>query len=439
MPVPNFNPKELDLNEEFLAAFQLMEHTTESAFITGKAGTGKSTLLKYFKTATHKNVVIVAPTGVAAINIEGQTIHSFFRFPPRLIIPEDVRKSYNAKILKKMDVLIIDEVSMVRADLLDGIDASLRVNRNSREPFGGVQVILFGDMFQLPPVVREDIKQYLSENYDSPYFFSAKVFAKMDFKTIELHTVYRQPEAKFVSLLNKIRMNTMTEEDLDLINSRVAPQTPESGEDSVLTLTTTNAIAERMNSTRLGAIKSPLFTYKADISGDFEETVFPTQPLLLLKVGAQVMFLRNDPQKRWVNGTLGKVSYLSKHSIKVTVGDFERAQEHALEHEVQLGSWEKIKYYYDEENKRIDAKVTGTFKQFPLKLAWAITIHKSQGQTFDRVMIDLGHGAFAHGQAYVALSRCRTLEGITLKRRLAPRDIIFDEQVLGFKNNFVFD
>ena len=428
MPTPNFNPKELDLNEEFLAAFELMEHTTESAFITGKAGTGKSTLLKYFRTVTNKNAVVVAPTGVAAINIEGQTIHSFFRFPPRLIIPEEVRRSENSKLLKKMDILIIDEVSMVRADLLDGIDASLRINRNNSEPFGGVQVILFGDMFQLPPVVREDIKEYLSENYDSPYFFSAKVFKKVDFKQIELQTVYRQPEAKFVSLLNKIRMNTMTEEDLELINSRVAAGREEDG---VLTLTTTNAIAEEINMTRLLSIKSRLFEYKAAVSGDFDEAVFPTQPVLQLKVGAQVMFLRNDPLKRWVNGTLGKVSYLSKTCIKVRIGNFE--------HEVTLGSWEKIKYYYDEETKKIEAKVTGTFKQFPLKLAWAITIHKAQGQTFDRVMIDLGASAFAHGQAYVALSRCRTLEGVTLKRRLAPHDIIFDTQVLGFQNQFMLD
>lgn len=431
MSDPNFNPRELDLNEEFLAAFELMEHTTDSAFITGKAGTGKSTLLKYFKSVTNKNVVIVAPTGVAAINVEGQTIHSFFRFPPRLIIPEDIPRLRNAKIFKEIDVLIIDEVSMVRADLLDGIDASLRINRNSREPFGGVQVILFGDMFQLPPIVREeDMKQYFRENYGSPYFFNAKVFKKINFASIELHTVYRQPEAHFVSLLNKIRMNTMTEEDLELINSRVAAQS-QSDQDGVLTLTSTNAIADKMNNARLAQLTSRLFEYEADISGDFEETIFPTQPLLRLKVGAQVMFLRNDSLKRWVNGTIGKVSYLSSNCIKVAIGE--------TEHEVQLGSWEKIKYRYEEESKKIETEIMGTFKQFPLKLAWAITIHKSQGQTFDRVMIDLGHGAFAHGQAYVALSRCRTLEGITLKRVLTARDIIFDEQVLGFKNNFIFD
>ena len=432
MSSPNFNPRQLDLNEEFLAAFNLMEHTTDCAFITGKAGTGKSTLLKYFRATTKKNVVVVAPTGVAAINVEGQTIHSFFRFPPRLITPQGVPRLRHAKIFKKMDVLIIDEVSMVRADLLDGIDASLRINRNNSQPFGGVQVILFGDMYQLAPIVREeDLRQYIQENYGSPYFFNAKAFKAVNFQSVELQTVYRQPEAEFVSLLNKFRMNTMDADDLDLINSRVTAGSPGSGEEGVLTLTSTNAIAEKMNKTRLAALPSRMFEYEAQVSGDFEESLFPTQPLLALKVGGQVMFLRNDPLKRWVNGTLGQVSYLSANCVKVTAD--------GTEHEIEPVSWEKIKYRYDEESKKIEAQVTGTFKQFPLKLAWAVTIHKAQGQTFDRVRIDLGHGAFAHGQVYVALSRCRTLKGITLKRSLTRRDVIFDEGMLDFKKSLAVD
>ncbi|ACF13277.1 AAA ATPase [Chloroherpeton thalassium ATCC 35110] len=424
------DPESLDLNPEFLKAFELMENSTENLFITGKAGTGKSTLLSYFKAHTKKEYVVLAPTGVAALNVGGQTIHSFFRFAPGPIRPEDIRRRRRRELFELLETIIIDEISMVRADLLDAIDQFMRLNgKISEAPFGGAQVIFIGDLFQLPPVISvEDEAMLFEAAYDSPYFFSAHVFGRTGFNTVQLEQVYRQEEARFLALLNGIRNKNITSEEIDELNERYFPNFEPSDEDFFITLTTTNQLAAVINEAHLKKLRPKIRSFSAELSGDFSRKVLPAEENLQLKVGAQVMFVKNDPARRWVNGTIGKVREIRDDSVGVEV---EYEGKRRL-HEVERVSWEMLAYEYNADAGKITAEPIGTFKQFPLKLAWAITIHKSQGKTFEKAVIDLGRGAFAHGQVYVALSRCTTLGGIVLKKKIRPNDLISDPKVVRF-------
>ena len=422
-------PAHLDINAEFKSAFDLMENTSECLFITGKAGTGKSTLLKYFKANTGKKIIVLAPTGVAAINIGGQTIHSFFRLPPKIIQKDAIKRLKDRGLFENLDMVIIDEVSMVRSDLMDGIDYALRLNRGKMKiPFGGVQMVFFGDLFQLSPVVENEARELLGELYSSPYFFSAKVFNDCNIRSIELSTIYRQKDSSFMELLNRVRNKEYTEEDLDTLNKRTQKDAVIPKKDTTVILTTTNSLANTINQDRLSKLPGKEITYEALASGKFEESAYPTDTSLKLKKGAQVILIKNDPGKQWVNGTLAKVVALSKDSIVVDIN--------GRTCDVPIVKWQKIEYSYNEKEDKIEDEVVGAFAQYPIKLAWAITIHKSQGQTFEKVIIDLGNGAFTHGQLYVALSRCTRLDGIRLKRPVAHSDIIFDSRIYEFKDRF---
>jgi ATP-dependent DNA helicase PIF1 len=425
----NVLPDSLELNDEFVGTFNLIENTQENIFITGKAGSGKSTLLKYLKKNTAKNVAVLAPTGVAAVNIGGQTIHSFFGFPPRLIQKGNIHRRRNSDVIQKLDAVIIDEVSMVRADIMDGIDYALRINRNEMKlPFGGAQMVFFGDLFQLSPVVEKEAQDILEERYDSPYFFSAKVFNKLRLRYVELSKNYRQSDTKFIDLLNKIRNKTQKVADLDKLNERVRTIVPKDSKHCVI-LTTTNSRANAVNEERLANLPGKEYRYEAAITKEFNESAYPGEYCLRLKKGSQIILIRNDPDKRWVNGTLARIVALSGETIKVSIN--------GSIHEVLKSSWEKIEYEYNREEDKIEERTVGIFEQYPIKLAWAITIHKSQGQTFDNIVIDLGAGAFTHGQVYVGLSRCTSLKGIVLKRPVIASDIIFDKRVHEFRNRFM--
>ncbi len=416
----------ISLSNEFQDILKHLETTNDSFLITGKAGTGKSTLLSIFRRTSRKRIAVVAPTGIAALNVKGQTIHSFFKLPPRMLMPKDIHKAKNRKIYKNLETLVIDEISMVRADLLDNIDRFLRLNRDNPEPFGGVQLLLFGDMFQLPPVVASAFERHIFQSqYETPYFFSAKVMASYDLPMIELNEVYRQKDRHFVSLLDRVRTNDIDREDIELLNSRVTHSFTE--DDIYITLTSINASADAINRSKLAKIDAKSYKYTARIDGKFNPSQYPTEQLLELKVGAQVMFVKNDMEKRFVNGTLGKVIDLSEESVTVGIEDSDGVIKNiSLDKE----EWEILQYKVDKDNpKKFSTEVIGAFVQYPLKLAWAITIHKSQGQTFDRVRIDMGRGAFEFGQTYVALSRCRTLEGIELSKPLTGRDVMSDERI----------
>jgi len=359
--------------------------------------------------------------------------HSFFRFPPKLINPAEIRRLRNSRIYKKLDTVIIDEVSMVRADMIDNIDRFLRVNRGKDEPFGGVQMLFFGDLFQLPPVVATDFEKiYLSQKYESPYFFSSEILASydVDFEMLELNTVYRQDDLRFVRLLDTIRTNEMDWDDLEDLNSRHMDSIDEHEEPFII-LSGRNKTVDEINQNRLNGLNSDPYEYFAKLNGDFNEKLAPTSPILKLKEGAQVMFLKNDPDKAFVNGTIGIVSYLNDDTIKVIIKD---TNYEPKEITVEPMEWEFIKYGIDEKKPgEITASILGTFKQYPLKLAWAITIHKSQGKTFERVLLDLGSkGAFEYGQTYVALSRCTSLEGLFLKHPIKGSDIRVDQRIVDF-------
>ncbi len=415
--------KDIEINDDFLKAVHALENTDDCIFLTGRAGTGKSTLLRYFKEKTSKNIVVLASTGIAAINVGGQTIHSFFMLPPRFIQPGDVRHSKNRHIIEKLDAVVIDEISMVRADVMDAVDRALRLNRGRMNvPFGGVQMILFGDLHQLPPVVEPELRTAFARKYESPYFFHADVFSEVPLECVELKKIYRQKDARFVEILNRIRERKHGPEDLDALNRNVVRHHAE-GEHIVLT--TTNRDAAAINEARLAKLPGHTFEYAAKVSGSFEESAYPGENRLVLKKGAQVMLTKNDlTEKRWVNGTLARVEDLTENSIIVSVG--------RETHEVPMSSWEKSRYVFNEASEKIEQETVGIFRQYPLRLAWAITIHKSQGQTFENVVIDTGDGVFAHGQLYVALSRCTGLEGIRLRRPLVHADVKFDERVLTF-------
>jgi len=426
----------IELNNEFDRALHLMEDSNENVFLTGRAGTGKSTLLQYFRDRTKKNIVIVAPTGVAAVNVKGQTIHSFFGFAPGITV-DGIRKAhgYKRKIFKNIDTLVIDEISMVRADLLDCIDIYLRLNGPYKDlPFGGIQIIFVGDLYQLPPVVPSDEEEIFETYYTSPYFFNAKVFDnqslfnKRPFKTIELKKIYRQKDEEFIKILDAIRRGMATEEHLEAINKKVDQEFNGSLEDFYVHLTSTNYMADRINAEKLSQIKKDSREFKGTVQGDFSKGYLPTSENLVLKEGAQIMMLNNDSKKRWVNGDVGKILKIENKDIFVELSDGRKEI-------VVPYVWQKVRYFYNETEEHIDSEVAGSFTQYPIKLAWAVTIHKGQGKTFDKVIVDFGRGTFAFGQSYVALSRCTALDGLVLKTPLEQRHIFTDERINDFMKN----
>jgi ATP-dependent exoDNAse (exonuclease V) alpha subunit len=417
--------------DEFRAAHEFLRDGKGHLFVTGRAGTGKSTLLKCLRDLMEDKMVVVAPTGLAAVNVGGQTIHSFFGLPPRLIRKDDIRKSRNARIMRKLRFLVIDEVSMVRSDIMWAIDQSLRLNRGRlREPFGGVRLAMFGDLHQLPPVIDEgEVASHLETEHGGPFFFDVGALREgHGTALIELAQVFRQNDEALIGVLNKVRDGEADEDDLTVLNERVHPiRTLSEGEPYVI-LVPTNAAARRINTAYLEALTGRAMTYEAGVTGEFSEGAHPTDATLVLKPGAKVMILRNDPDRRWVNGTIARIARLEADKVWVQVK--------GEEHEIERVSWESRRYAFDTELGTIVETVAGTFTQYPLRLAWALTIHKSQGLTLDKVYIDLGRGTFAHGQAYVALSRCRTLEGLALARPLRPTDILFDPAVMAYRRLF---
>jgi len=429
----------IELNEEFKRALELMEGTSKNVFITGKAGTGKSTLLEYFRDTTQKKIVVLAPTGVSALNVQGETIHSFFGFRPDITI-DKIEKLLpkDAKIYKELDAIVIDEISMVRADLLDCVDKFLRLNgKKPNLPFGGIQMIFIGDLYQLPPVVTSKEKKIFTDHYESPYFFDSNVFKNLPVEFVELNKVYRQKDAKFIELLNQIRNNTITEQNLNLLNSRVGAPISQRESDFVVYLTTLNEMASKINNEYLDRLPGKAYQWLAQIEGEFEKNAFPTDYLLTIKPGAQVMMLNNDPQGRWVNGSLGrvlKVRYNRKEECVVIDVQFQAGNKEY----VKPFSWELFHFKYNEETKKIETEIVGSFTQYPLKLAWAVTIHKSQGKTFDKVIVDVGRGTFAGGQVYVALSRCTSFEGISLKKPIRKGHIFTDWRIIRFLTRFQY-
>ncbi len=426
----------LELNADFQYILDALENGNGHLFITGRAGTGKSTLLQLFRNTTRKKVVILAPTGIAALNVKGQTIHSFFGFPPRPLNRQDIKRRANRRLYQKIEVMVIDEISMVRSDLLDSIDYFLRVNRENPMPFGGVRVVFFGDLFQLPPVVASEAESGLFGGwYESPYFFSAKVFKDDGFRMdmVELQKVYRQENRRFLRLLDAVRVNQADYEVLAELNERCIPDF-EAGE-FYITLSARNARVDAINRAEMDKIPLPATVYTATVKGDFPATQFPTDPALPLKLNAQVMLIKNDPEKNFVNGTIGKVVKLETDKVTIMVEEGDGGRRYV---DVERAEWEILRFRLNPDDpNQIETEAAGSFVQFPIKLAWAVTVHKAQGQTFDKVIIDLGKGAFEHGQAYVALSRCRTLEGIVLRQPIRFSDILVDERVVEFyERNF---
>jgi hypothetical protein len=483
----------LDLtgNPEGQNALKLLQDSSKNIFLTGEAGTGKSTLLNFFRKTTHKNVAVLAPTGVAALNVEGQTIHSFCGFGID-IVPSKVKRLMPGmpkfKLLQKLDTIIIDEISMVRADLLDCVDKFLRLNGPQKNlPFGGIQMVFIGDLYQLPPVEKDfRAGDGLIKEYNSAYFFDSHVFKQANFEYIELKTIYRQKDQVFKDVLNAVRNNAVSQEHLTILNQRAGSEDKKfTFEKFAIYLTPHNQQARKVNNFFLEKIPSELKTYTGRVFGTFEGKEPPTDIDLQVKIGAQVMMLNNDQQKRWVNGTMGKIVGI-KQAEKPQVPDIskvvnapgqqtnnengelqyspiitdepefqtwspynfksagEKPAVDSIIIELETGetvyvephTWEMLKFVLDGGNQNVDSKTTGTFTQYPFKLAWAVTIHKAQGKTFDKVYIDLSSGTFAHGQLYVALSRCRTLEGLYLKRPVAKSDIILDTRIVNFMKKF---
>ncbi len=429
----------VEINAAFAAAFELIEKTPRHVFVTGRAGTGKSTFLQYLRGRTAKNMVVLAPTGVAAVNIKGQTIHSFFNFRPDVTIDGlgsiRVPKAM-VEIYRHLDTIVVDEISMVRADLLDCMDAFLRRHGPRQDrPFGGVQMVFIGDLYQLAPVVTPQEQGIFQTLYPGPYFFDARVFPRMDMAFVEFEKNYRQKDGGFIELLNAVRNNTVEQRHIDALNERCRPEHEPQDEDFYVYLTTTNRLADRINTQRLHALEEELFVVDGRIGGEFDPKSLPTHQSLELKIGAQVILLNNDAARRWVNGSIGRIVDIFESeggtAVQVELAGGERV-------EVEPFTWELFRFSYDEEEDRIVSDVVGTFRQLPLKLAWAITIHKSQGKTFEKVIIDLGRGAFCHGQLYVALSRCRTLEGIVLKRPVRRADIVMDRRVTDFLTEYQY-
>ena len=430
--------KDMEKDEIFEMAERYVKATGRSVFLTGKAGTGKTTFLKYVTQTTSKRFVVLAPTGVAAINAGGSTIHSFFQLPLCPYLPDvkelvteyqmperyrSLRKE-RVKIIRTLDLLIIDEISMVRADLLDAVDMTLRRYRHSDKPFGGVQLLMIGDAQQLSPVVKENERQYISQVYQSPYFFHSKALQKLPYVTIELQKVHRQQDQEFVDILNGIRENRPSAKILQSLNSRVKAY---EDCDDVIRLTTHNAQADKVNTMKLDELPGDIVTFAAEVEGEFPENSYPADEMLSLKKGAQVMFIRNDSEAGFYNGKIGKVSEIGANGV-VSVTDSD-----GLTIAVSPVEWTNSQYVLNDESGEIEQSVAGTFKQLPLRIAWAITIHKSQGLTFDKVIIDAG-AAFAFGQVYVALSRCRTLEGISLDSPIRTSTIYSDMHISDFND-----
>lgn len=432
-------------NKEFQDALQLITHTRQSVFLTGKAGTGKSTFLKYICNHTRKKYVVLAPTGIAAINAGGVTLHSFFKLPFRPMLPDDPDLSLShgrifeffkypkekRKIIAEVDLIIIDEISMVRADIIDCVDRILRVySGNMRLPFGGKQLLFVGDVFQLEPVVPSDQKEILSLFYASPFFFSARVFKDINLVPIELQKVYRQTDPVFINVLDRIRNNAARKQELDTLNGRYFPSFEPQNEDMYITLATRRDQVDFINEKKLAELPGEEYVSVGKIEGDFPESSLPTQLNLSIKEQAQVIFIDNDYERRWVNGTIGMVSGIDEN------GNVYVLLESGVEHLVEPTSWRNYKYKYNEKERRIEEEIVGTFEQLPIRLAWAITVHKSQGLTFSRVVVDLTGGVFAGGQTYVALSRCTSLEGLVLKSTISSRDIFIRKEIVEFSQIF---
>lgn len=432
-------------NNEFQDALNLIQYTRQSVFLTGKAGTGKSTFLKYICENTKKKHVVLAPTGIAAINAGGSTLHSFFKLPFYPLLPDDPNfslqggriheflkyRSAHRKLLKEIELVIIDEISMVRADIIDFVDKILRIySHNMREPFGGKQLLLVGDVFQLEPVIKNDERDILNRFYTSPFFFSARVFNEIDLVSIELKKVYRQTDKVFVNVLDHIRTNTTGASDLQLLNTRYNTSIEQSEEDMYITLATRRDNVDFINEKRLADLPGDAVVFKGEITGDFPESSLPTQKDLELKVGAQIIFIKNDYERRWVNGTIGVISGIDQEGTIYVTTDTGK------ECDVNKDSWRNIRYVYNEKEKKIEEEELGVFQQYPIRLAWAITVHKSQGLTFSRVVVDFSGGVFAGGQAYVALSRCTSLEGIQLKKMISRGDIFVRQDIVDFAARF---
>ena len=440
MPEIMNNKRGLEFNEKFVLAYDLMENSQKHAFITGKAGTGKSTLLEFFRDTTIKNIVVLAPTGVAAVNVKGQTIHSFFRFKPD-ITPDSVQSiripKAKKEIYKRLDTIVIDEVSMVRADLLDCVDVFLRIHgRNRHEAFGGAQIVFIGDLYQLPPVVTRHDEELFQGHYASPYFFDSKIFKFLNGATpkrieyIEFEKVYRQKDEAFIQLLNSIRDRSADADILKILNKRYQPKFEPAKDDYYIYLTTTNAMADRVNQQQLNNLEGKIQVFEGEMTGEFNEKNLPTSLSLCLKPQAQVMMLNNDTKGRWVNGTIGKIVSIhagldNKEAIQVELLDGKVV-------DVAPFTWEIYRFFFNEAAQMVQSESIGSFTQYPLRLAWAITIHKSQGKTFPKVIVDVGEGTFAHGQIYVALSRCTNFEGLILKRPIQRHHIILDESICEF-------
>lgn len=430
-------------NPEFQDVWSVITRTNRSVFLTGKAGTGKSTFLKYICANTKKKHVVLAPTGIAAVNVGGQTMHSFFKIPFKPLLPDDpdiantsrLRKTLRypkekVKLIRELELIIIDEISMVRADIIDFVDRVLRVySGNMREPFGGKQLLLVGDIFQLEPVVTHDMREILRLHYKNFFFFNARAFSQINLVSIELRKIYRQTDSDFISLLDRVRVNRATRADINHLNQRYNPDYQEVSEHFAMTLATRRDTVDAINDEHMQALKTPENVYEGVIEGDFPENSLPTAYNLVLKVGAQVIFIRNDKEGRWYNGTIGKVTRLEPTQVFVEL-------ENGSEMRVLPEVWENMQYTYNEKEKKVEEKVLGTFMQIPIKPAWALTVHKSQGLTFNNVVIDFVGGAFTSGQAYVALSRCTAMEGITLLKPLSERDIIVNMAVVDFSRQF---